>query len=149
MKRMLGLKLPPFFLCRVGEGKRAAILNQTWFSQKRVRSSIVLEWKKIFEQLSRTRFLAGKKMAGFSNPVKYRVLKSYSNIFCPLGSSSSWSLFIMCLDRLDLVCRKLFFLLRMALSSLTFDVFKEFLMSLKPYLMMKMYVVYLEISKTF
>ena len=34
---MLVLKLPPFFPCRVGEGKRAAN-----FSQKRVRSYIVL-----------------------------------------------------------------------------------------------------------
>ena len=42
MKRMLILKLPPFFPCRVGEGKRAAISKQTCFSQKRVRSYIVL-----------------------------------------------------------------------------------------------------------
>ena len=30
-KRMLVLKLPPFFPCRVGEGKRAAISKQTCF----------------------------------------------------------------------------------------------------------------------
>ena len=29
-------------------------------------------------------YVAGKKMAGFSNPVKNRVLESYSNIFFPL-----------------------------------------------------------------
>ena len=39
---MLVLKLPPFFPCRVSEGKRAAISSQTCFSQKRVRSYIVL-----------------------------------------------------------------------------------------------------------
>ena len=39
---MLFLKLPPFFPCRVGEGKRAAISKQTCFSQNRVRSYIVL-----------------------------------------------------------------------------------------------------------
>ena len=42
VKCMLVLKLPPFFPCRVDEGKRAAISKQTWFSQKRVRSYIVL-----------------------------------------------------------------------------------------------------------
>ena len=42
VKRMLVLKLPPFFPCRVGEGKGAAISKQTCFSQKRVRSYIVL-----------------------------------------------------------------------------------------------------------
>ena len=42
VKRMLGLKLPPFFPCRVGEGKRTPITKQTCFSQKRVRSYIVL-----------------------------------------------------------------------------------------------------------
>ena len=40
--RMLVLKLPPFFPCHVGEGKRAAISKQTCFSQKGVRSYIVL-----------------------------------------------------------------------------------------------------------
>ena len=39
---MFVLKLPPFFPCRVGEGKRAAISKQTCFSQKRVRSYTVL-----------------------------------------------------------------------------------------------------------
>ena len=42
VKRMLVLKLPPFFPCRVGEGERAAISKQTCFSQKRVHSCIVL-----------------------------------------------------------------------------------------------------------
>ena len=42
VKRMLVLKLPPFFPCRVGKGKRAAISKQTLFSQKRVRCYIVL-----------------------------------------------------------------------------------------------------------
>ena len=41
MKRMLVVTLPPFSPCRVGEGKRAAISKQTWFTQKRVRSCIV------------------------------------------------------------------------------------------------------------
>ena len=42
-KRMLVLKMPPFFPCRVvGDGKRAAISKQTCFSQKRVRSYIFL-----------------------------------------------------------------------------------------------------------
>jgi len=36
------LKLPRFFPCRVGEEKGGAILKQTCFSQKRVRSYIVL-----------------------------------------------------------------------------------------------------------
>ena len=42
VKRMLDLKLSPFFPCHghVGEGKRAAISKQTCFSQKRVRSYI-------------------------------------------------------------------------------------------------------------
>ena len=53
--------------------------------------------KKILEQLSRTPFFTGfeitalfhcyiawKKRAGFSNPVKNRVLESCSNIFFPL-----------------------------------------------------------------
>ena len=39
---MLALKLPPFFPCRVGEGKRAAISKQICVLQKRVRSYIVL-----------------------------------------------------------------------------------------------------------
>ena len=38
VKSMLVLKLPHFFPCREGEGKRAAISKQTCFSQKRVRS---------------------------------------------------------------------------------------------------------------
>ena len=42
VKRMFILKLPPFFPCRVGERKRAAISKQTCDSQKRVRSYIVL-----------------------------------------------------------------------------------------------------------
>ena len=40
--RMPVLKLPIFFPCRVDGGKRAAISNQTCFSQKRVRSYNVL-----------------------------------------------------------------------------------------------------------
>ena len=51
---MLVLKLPPFFPCRVGEGKMAAISKQTCFSQKRVRPYIVLalaaEQKKFVDQ---------------------------------------------------------------------------------------------------
>ena len=39
---MLVLKLPRFFSCRVGEGTGAAISKETCFSQKRVRSYIVL-----------------------------------------------------------------------------------------------------------
>ena len=39
---MFVLKLPPFSPCRVAEGKRAAISNQTCISQKRGRSYIVL-----------------------------------------------------------------------------------------------------------
>ena len=52
VKRMLALKLPPFFPCRVGDGKRAAISKQTCFSQKRVRSYIVLalESKFVWQQ---------------------------------------------------------------------------------------------------
>ena len=42
MKRILVLKLQPFFSRRVSEGKRAAISKQTWFSQKRFRTYIVL-----------------------------------------------------------------------------------------------------------
>ena len=42
VKSMFVLKLPPIFPCRVGEGKSAAISKQTCFSQKRVRSYIVL-----------------------------------------------------------------------------------------------------------
>ena len=42
VKSMLVLKLARFFPCRVGEGKRAAISKPTCFSQKRVRSYIVL-----------------------------------------------------------------------------------------------------------
>ena len=38
VKRMLVLKLPPFSPFHVGEGKRVAILKQTCFPQKRVRS---------------------------------------------------------------------------------------------------------------
>ena len=41
-KRMSVLKLPPFFPCRVSEGKSAAISKQTCVSQKRARSYIVL-----------------------------------------------------------------------------------------------------------
>ena len=41
-KRMIVLKLPPFFPCCVGQGKRAAISIQTRASQKRVPSYIVL-----------------------------------------------------------------------------------------------------------
>ena len=48
VKRMLVLKLPPFFPCRVAEGKRAAISKQTCFSQKRVRSYIVLALARSF-----------------------------------------------------------------------------------------------------
>ena len=42
VNRMLVLKLPPFFHCRADEGKRAANSKQIFFSQKRVRSYIVL-----------------------------------------------------------------------------------------------------------
>ena len=42
MKRMLVLKLPPIFPCRVGERKMAAISKQTFISKKQVRSYIVL-----------------------------------------------------------------------------------------------------------
>ena len=42
MKRTLILKLPPFFPCRLGEEKRAAISRQACYSQNRVRSYIVL-----------------------------------------------------------------------------------------------------------
>ena len=42
VKRMLILKLPSFFPCRFGEGKRAVISKQTCFSQKQIRSYIVL-----------------------------------------------------------------------------------------------------------
>ena len=55
--------------------------------------------KKVLEQLLRTRlftefeipgplfrcYIAGGKRAGFSNPVKNRVLESFSNIFSPLN----------------------------------------------------------------
>ena len=42
VKHILVLKLPPFSPCCIGEEKRAAISKQTCFSQKRVRSYIVL-----------------------------------------------------------------------------------------------------------
>ena len=42
VKGMLVFKLARYFPCRVGEGKRAANSKQTCFSQKRVRSYIVL-----------------------------------------------------------------------------------------------------------
>ena len=48
VKRMIVLKLPPFFPCRVGEEKRAAISKQTCFSQKRVRSYIVLALNQMY-----------------------------------------------------------------------------------------------------
>ena len=46
---MLNLKLPSFFLFCVGEGTRAAILKLAHFSQKRVRSYIVLALADNFE----------------------------------------------------------------------------------------------------
>ena len=49
MKRMLVLKLPTFFPCRVGEGEKAAISKQTSFSQKRVRSYIVLALEELIK----------------------------------------------------------------------------------------------------
>ena len=42
VKCMLVLKLTPFFPCRVGEGKRAAISKLACVSQKRILSCIVL-----------------------------------------------------------------------------------------------------------
>ena len=42
VKRMFVLKLPPFFPCRVGERKRAAISKQIFVPKKRVRSYNVL-----------------------------------------------------------------------------------------------------------
>ena len=42
MKNMFVLKLPPFFPCRVGEGKSAAISELAYFSKKRVRFYIAL-----------------------------------------------------------------------------------------------------------
>ena len=42
VKNMFVLKLPPFFPHLHGKGKRAAISNLAWVSQKRIRSYIVL-----------------------------------------------------------------------------------------------------------
>ena len=56
--------------------------------QKYVPKSNLSRVKKILEQFSRTRFLRDLKLpekrAGFSNPIKNRVLESCSNIFFPL-----------------------------------------------------------------
>ena len=41
VKRMLVLKLPPFFPWREGEGKRAAISKQTCFQQKRTKNILL------------------------------------------------------------------------------------------------------------